>query len=270
MTSAGHPVSLSLAPPAGERNRLTVLLRPLLVLPHALLVGVSVLLLGGTSGHRERSWRADVNVTPMTIGAQWKDRTEASTSNSGNETKSSTSTSHEGGVDWRFGGPAAGALGMAASAVALLDWFAVLFLGNVLVGAQGIKLLYLRWRARVLVYASLLRDEYPPFGEGDHPASLTLVEAPLPRRRGSVFLRPLTVIPHFLVLALLSLPFLVVLVASWVLLLIDRRLPPSFWRFLAGVVQWTLRVEAYLLLIHDEFPPFSLELSPPAGASPPT
>jgi hypothetical protein len=31
------------------------------------------------------------------------------------------------------------------------------------------------------------------------------------------------------------------------------------YRFAVGVLRWNTRVEAYLLLLHDEYPPFALE-----------
>jgi hypothetical protein len=266
--SVPHPVSLDVMPPEGPRRRLTVLLRPLLVLPHALLVGVSILLLGGIGGGHHHGGRLITNVSPVSIETRWNDTDRSSSSKTDSETTHSSSHDDERGFSWDFGWGASGALGTAAATVAMLDWFAVLFLGSVLVGAQGIKVLYLRWRARVLVYATLLRDEYPPFGEGDYPASLVMVEATPQRRRGTVFLRLPAAIPHLLVLAALAPVFLVLLVASWVLLLIDGRLPPPLWRLMFGVVQWTLRVEAYLLLMHDEYPPFSLAVSPPAPVQP--
>jgi hypothetical protein len=34
-----EPVDLEVSPPAGERNRLTVLARPILAIPHVLMVG---------------------------------------------------------------------------------------------------------------------------------------------------------------------------------------------------------------------------------------
>jgi hypothetical protein len=269
-----HPVSLVLPPPEGPRKRLTVLLRPLLVLPHALVVGVSILLVGGTA-HPRKDVALSVAVAPITAETRWSqsstlsDSTTRRDTGNGGTTESSHSQreDHERSFSWHLGGPTAGALGVAASAIALLDWFSVLLFGSVLVGAQSLKTMYLSWRARVLVYASLLRDEYPPFGEGEYPATLVIEKMPPERRRGSVFWRPIAVIPHLLVLALLAVAHVVALVACWVMLLIDADVPPALWRFLRGVVQWNLRVEAYLLLMHDEYPPFSLGLddAPPSA-----
>jgi hypothetical protein len=110
----------------------------------------------------------------------------------------------------------------------------------------------------VLAYAAFLRDEYPPFGEGPYPATLELPEAPEVRDRVAVLLRPIYAIPHLLVLAFLLLAWVVVGFLSWLLLVVTGDLPPSFWRFSRDVMAYSLRVEAYFLLLHDEFPPFVL------------
>jgi hypothetical protein len=39
----------------------------------------------------------------------------------------------------------------------------------------------------------------------------------------------------------------------------DRQLPRGLYDFGAGVLRWTLRVEAYPLLLHNEYSTFSLE-----------
>jgi hypothetical protein len=39
-------------------------------------------------------------------------------------------------------------------------------------------------------------------------------------------------------------------------------LPDAVWRFSLGVMDYSLRVEAYALLLHDAFPPFSLAMEP--------
>jgi hypothetical protein len=34
--------------------------------------------------------------------------------------------------------------------------------------------------------------------------------------------------------------------------------PEELYRFGVGVLRWNIRVEAYLLLLHDDYPPFTL------------
>jgi len=151
-----------------------------------------------------------------------------------------------------------GALGLAASTIAVFDWISILFTGHPVAGLQELKRFYLRWRAHALAYACFLRDEYPPFGEGDYPAWLDLPEAPASRNLASVVLRPLLLVPHVVVLMVLVLVLAVAWLVSWFTLVFTRRMSPALWRFSRDVVTYGLRVEAYGLLIHDEIPAFSL------------
>jgi len=151
-----------------------------------------------------------------------------------------------------------GGLGFVAFTAAILDWFAIVFTGHALAGLQPLKRLYLCWRARVLVYAGFLRDEYPPFGDGPSPASLELPEEPETRDFKSVLLRLVLLVPHLVVLFALLVAALFVCIVSWVSIVVTGRLAGSLWRFTRDVMAYALRVEAYALLMHDRFPSFSL------------
>ena len=54
-------------------------------------------------------------------------------------------------------------VGIAASVVLLLAWFIVLFTGKWPEGMREFCIGYFRWSIRVLAYAVLLTDVYPPF-----------------------------------------------------------------------------------------------------------
>ena len=107
----------------------------------------------------------------------------------------------------------------------------------------------------------LLEDRYPPLGDAPYPATVTIVDPAGPRDRLTVGLRILLAIPHFIVLAFL-------LTAWW--MHDDRRVvpdphhgryPQGLYEFGVGALQWLIRVEAYLLLLVDEYPPFSFDSS---------
>jgi hypothetical protein len=118
---------------------------------------------------------------------------------------------------------------------------------------------YLRWRVRAVAYLLLLRDEFPPFGEGAYAAVLTLPSSDMPRDRMTVASRVFLAIPHIVVLWLLGVALAVTTLIAWVWILFTGNYPPNLYRFAVGVLRWSTRVEAYLLLLHDEYPPFSLE-----------
>jgi hypothetical protein len=158
--------------------------------------------------------------------------------------------------DWSAGG---GVLGAVAAVAAIIGWFAILFAGKYPEGLRSLATLYLRWRVRATAYIALLRDEYPPFGEEAYPASLELAPSPADRNRLTVALRPILIIPHAIAIWALGIAWGFATVIAWFAILFTGNYPPGLYRFAVGAFRWTTRVEAYLLLMHDDYPPFSLE-----------
>jgi hypothetical protein len=152
-----------------------------------------------------------------------------------------------------------GLLGAAAYVMAVVSWFTLLIQGVHLQGIRDFCLYYLRWRTRALAYMALLRDEYPPFGDAPYAASIQVGEPPAERDRGAIGVRLLMVLPHLVVLALLLIGWFIVTVVAWFAILFTGSYPSGLYRFAVGVMQWALRVEAYLLLLVDDYPPFRLE-----------
>ena len=151
-----------------------------------------------------------------------------------------------------------GAFGAVASVCAFLSWFAILFTGRYPRGLWDLARMYMGWRANVLAYVALLRDEYPPFGSGAYPVTFD-VGYPEQSNRWSVAFRLILAIPQIIVLALVLLAWLVTVVIAWFAILFTGRYPEGLYGFGVGVQRWTLRVQAYLFLIRDEYPPFSLD-----------
>ncbi len=159
---------------------------------------------------------------------------------------------------WHLGYGSGGALGVVAGLCACIAWFAIVFAGRHPDGLWKLCSFYLRWRARAIAYATLLVDDYPPFGDGAFPVELHLSRPEGPRDRLTVFFRVLLVLPHAFVLCLLSLVWAFTTAVAWAAILITGRYPASLYGFAIGVLAWSLRVEAYALLMRDEYPPFTL------------
>jgi len=158
----------------------------------------------------------------------------------------------------RVGGEG-GLLGAVAAFLAIVSWVTILVTGTHIVGIRQFTAFYLRWRARAISYLMLLEDPYPPFGDAPYPVSLAIADPAGPRDRLSVALRLIYVIPQAIVLAFLLVGWGFATIAAWFLILATGEYPKGLYDFGVGVLRWRLRVEAYLLLMVDEYPPFSLE-----------
>ncbi len=118
-----------------------------------------------------------------------------------------------------------------------------------------------RFGYRVSAYMGLLRDEYPSTDE-EQAVHLNLkypdVEKDL--NRGRPLVKWFLAIPHYIVLAFLSVAAVVSVIIAWFAILFTGKYPVGLFNFVTGVLRWSLRVSAYAaLLITDEYPPFSLE-----------
>ena len=152
-----------------------------------------------------------------------------------------------------------GLLGVVTFFLAIVSWFTIVFAGTHIAGIRQFTLFYMRWRVRALSYFMLLEDSYPPFGDAPYPASLEVVDPTGPRDRLTVGLRLLMAIPHYIVLTFILLGWLITTIVAWFIILITGSYPQGLYDFGVGALRWLLRVEAYLLLLVDEYPPFSLD-----------
>jgi Domain of unknown function (DUF4389) len=154
-------------------------------------------------------------------------------------------------------GSEGGLLGAVAVVLAIVSWFTIVIAGTHIIGIRQFTSFYLRWRVRALAYLMLLEDPYPPFGDAPYPAFIE-VDDPGSRNRLAVALRLLVALPHLIVVAFVLLAWAFTTIAAWFIILFTGSYPQGLHDFGVGALRWRLRVEAYLLLMVDEYPPFSL------------
>ena len=152
-----------------------------------------------------------------------------------------------------------GLLGAVAFVLAVVSWFTIVIAGTHIVGIRQFTLFYLRWRVRAQAYFMLLADPYPPFGDAPYPASIDVVDPVDARNRLTVFFRILLAIPQLIVLAFVLLAWCITTIIAWFSILFTCAYPSGLFEFGVGVLRWQTRDEAYLLLLVDEYPPFSLD-----------
>ena len=158
-------------------------------------------------------------------------------------------------------------LQLVARAVAVISWFAILFTGKLPQGLANMMCLYIRYNNRAGAYAGFLREEYPPFvfdtvapDPGSYPSVRTGFAPELEdRNRLTVGFRLILAIPHLIVLAVLSIAAFVVWVIAFFAVLFTGRWPEGLHTFVVGYMRWFTRVEAYVGLLTDTYPPFSLD-----------
>ncbi len=116
----------------------------------------------------------------------------------------------------------------------------------------------MRFQARAYGYFALLTDRFPAF-EGEYPIDFD-VRYPDKLNRWKVAIwKIITSIPHIIILIFLYLAVFVVVVIAWFAIVFTGRYPKGLHTFVAGVFRWSLRVQAYVLSLTDEYPPFSLD-----------
>jgi len=79
------------------------------------------------------------------------------------------------------------------------------------------------------------------------------------RDRVTVGFRLILAIPQLIVLFFVGIAAFVVAVIGWFAALFTGRLPDFAREFLLGFLRWQARVESYLWLLTDDYPPFSLQ-----------
>jgi hypothetical protein len=98
-------------------------------------------------------------------------------------------------------------------------------------------------------------------GDGAYP-----VQAHAPRQdeynRFLPLVKWLLAIPHYIVLTLVAIVGLFVIIIAFFAVLFTGRYPEGLHNFMVGLLRWSFRVHAYVFLLTDRYPPFSLQHDP--------
>jgi hypothetical protein len=158
-------------------------------------------------------------------------------------------------------------LGYVAEVIAFISWIIVLFTGKLPDGLANFQVMYFRYQIRAYSYAGFLREEYPPFAfgmtpddDGLDPRIRVNVHPELEQRnRLTVAFRIILAIPQVFVLALLAIAAWFCFVIAFFAVLFTGKWPDGLRDFVVKVMRWGLRVQAYVFLLTDLYPPFALE-----------
>lgn len=165
-----------------------------------------------------------------------------------------------------------GFVGIAAFVVAIIGWFGALFTGRLPAFAADFLTGYVRWQTRVIAYAFLLTDKYPPFTlENDDAYPVWLTAQPGRLNPAAVFFRIILVVPAVIVQTIVQSGTYPVLFVAWLIVLVSGQMPPSLFQALSAAVRYQTRVNGYFLMITSEWPwgLFGDTATPYFGSSPP-
>jgi hypothetical protein len=90
----------------------------------------------------------------------------------------------------------------------------------------------------------------------EHPVRI-VIEDDLERSRLTVLLRLLLAIPHLIVLAVFTIAAFFVAIAGWLVAVVTGRLPDGIHTLLSQFVRYATRVDAYLAIAANPWPPVS-------------
>lgn len=102
--------------------------------------------------------------------------------------------------------------------------------------------------------------------------SMTMPPAPYPvgyeadfveqRNRLTTFFRYVMAIPHLIIACFLGFALYVCVIIAWFAIVFTGRYPEGLYSFNARVVRWLSRLQSYVMLAADPFPPFDLDEHP--------
>ena len=171
-------------------------------------------------------------------------------------------------VQWLLAIPqlvVASALRTVRQILILFSLFTVLFTKRIPRSLFDMITMSYRYEWRAVSYALFMHEDYPPFDfqpasndDGVEPHTTLAIDYPEELDRWKPLYKWILAIPHYVVLLFLAIGAVVATVAGLIMVVITGEYPQGIRGFLVGVYRWALRVEAYVLLLTDTYPPFRL------------
>jgi hypothetical protein len=159
----------------------------------------------------------------------------------------------------------ASALGSLRGVLTLISFFAVLFTRRIPRPLFDAIAMTFRYEWRAASYALFMREDYPPFDfqptatdDGVDQHTLVTFTYPGLMSRWKPLVKWLLAVPHYFVLFFLGIAAAVVVMVGFFAVLITGEYPQALRDYLVGVYRYSVRVQAYVGLLTDRYPPFSL------------
>lgn len=161
-------------------------------------------------------------------------------------------------------------VGIAATVVMVISWFAALFTGRLPDWAADFLRGYVAWQTRLTGYLQLLTDRYPPFAfvSSEYPVRITFP----PRtqlNRAAVLFRIILVLPVMILSSVVSYGWFVLSIILWLIVLIAGRMPATLFLATSATLRYQVRYQTYLVMLTSAYPK-KLFGDAPAGSGPTT
>jgi hypothetical protein len=158
------------------------------------------------------------------------------------------------------------ALGIVRAALIVVSFVTVLVTGRIPRPGFDVIAMTLRYEWRATTYALFMRQDYPPFDfrptatdDGADRHTVVTFAYPTLISRWQPLVRWLLAIPQYVVLLGLGLAAAVAVFLGLLTVLSTGKYPLGLRTFLVDVYRYNLRVQAYVGLLSDRYPPFRLQ-----------
>lgn len=164
----------------------------------------------------------------------------------------------------------ASALSSLTQILAYIGYWMVAITGSMPSGIYQLIEISYKWNARAYGWIVGYTDLYPPFEtHPDYPLDVKMEPNANPSKGWAiagilVFPKFFVLLPHFIALSVVAIGVVFATWFGYFAVLFTGSLPVGIQDFVAGFMQWGIRVTAFLAGITDEYPKFELKASPAA------
>jgi hypothetical protein len=151
-----------------------------------------------------------------------------------------------------------------AQLAAVANWFATLWHGKSPQGLHEFIETFLRYRAHVMAYATVLTGSFPPFTgrRRSYPVEVD-VDGPARQSRWTIGFRALVALPAVVLAEIISYALIPIAVIGWMPTLVLGRNPRWMRHAILELMRFQLETLGYLWLLTEQYP--SLKVPPPSG-----
>ncbi len=157
------------------------------------------------------------------------------------------------------------ALATLRNVLTLISFFTVLFTKRIPRPLFDMIAMTLRYEWRAMSYALFLHEDYPPFDfqpsaddDGVQPHTTLSLTYPEELNRWKPLYKWILAIPHYVVVAALAVAAVFAVIVGFFAVLFTGKFPLGARDFIVNVWRYGLRVQAYVGLLTDQYPPFTL------------